>query len=634
VHLKRAEEATARLHQALAAGAMATWDWELSTGQVVHSGNASALFGRAFSTAEGAWQSIHPADLPRVRKVVTEAIEQGVNYRVASRLIRQDGEVRWHETVGHVHCEAGNPVRVTGVTVDITERREAEAKAQRLAALVEATPDFVAIFQPDGLTVYINAAGRDLVDLPDGSDTAHSEQAALYPRWANQKAVEEWMPIAIRDGSVTGESVLQGRGGQDVPVSFVMLAHRNEFGEVEFLSAHARDIRHQRELTEHLQQQSQQKDEFIAVLAHELRNPMAPIRFAAETLATDASAATVSKASGVIRRQAAHMTRLLDDLLEVSRVTLGIVELQKSPVNVTDIVEEAAGTARVRAAASGHRITTSAPREPILVDGDRVRLLQVITNLLDNALKNTPPGGSIEIRLDRGESEVAIVVSDNGVGIRPDRLVHIFGMFNRDDARGARAGGGLGIGLALAKRLTEMHGGTVSARSEGIGKGAQFEVRLPLSSRIETVAPSTTIQVGHAPASQRILIVDDNVDSAETLATLARMHGFTVQTAFDGATALAAFDVNRPSTVIMDLGLPDSRGDEVAMAIRARSNGAPVKFIALTGWGQAADRERTKQAGFVHHLVKPVDPMTLMQLLRAEEPATAVQDGLHSTNRV
>jgi CheY-like chemotaxis protein len=315
-----------------------------------------------------------------------------------------------------------------------------------------------------------------------------------------------------------------------------------------------------------------------------------------------------------MERQLSHLVRLVDDLLEVSRITRGQVELRRELVRLDVAINSAIETSEPLIRAGNHRLVVSLPDEPLLLDADPVRLAQIFANLLNNAAKYSDKGGLIEITARREGHHALVTVRDSGDGIAPDQLNKLFQIFTRGERSSRRNQSGLGIGLALVRRLTEMHGGHVEATSEGLGKGSCFSVRLPLSSR---GAATTSKQRCDAAsiASLRVLVVDDNRDAAESLAMLLQTTGADVHIAHDGPTALAQFELREPHIVLLDIGMPDMDGYEVARRLREIPNPQRVAIVALTGWGQDQDRQRVRAAGFDHHLVKPVDLVSLQALL-------------------
>jgi len=330
----------------------------------------------------------------------------------------------------------------------------------------------------------------------------------------------------------------------------------------------------------------------------------------------------------MMERQVNHLVRLVDDLLEISRITSGKIELRTEPVEIAAAIRSAIETSKPLIEAGGHQLAISLPAEPLTVRADPVRLSQIIANLLNNAAKYTDPGGQLWLTATREAGEVAISVRDTGIGLSADMLASVFEMFTQVDGDHKRSQGGLGIGLSLVKRLVELHGGRVEAKSAGIGRGSEFIVRLPLATRQLPVvkAEVTAGSPARRPMrSRRILVVDDNKDAAKTLGMLLKMLGHDVCTANDGPAALEAIESHRPSLVLLDLGMPGMSGFEVAQRVRALPQFAEVSLVALTGWGQEEDRQRTREAGFDDHLIKPVDLAALSALLAqmaAQPPAS------------
>jgi signal transduction histidine kinase len=373
--------------------------------------------------------------------------------------------------------------------------------------------------------------------------------------------------------------------------------------------------------TEALQEANHRKDEFLAMLAHELRNPLAPIRTAVELLRLKELAEPHrQRARDVIERQVEHLVNLIDDLLDVSRITRGMITLQLEPVLIEAIVARAVETARPAIDAHRHVLEIDLPDELISVEGDKTRLVQVIANILHNAAKFMDPGGRIRLSARREGQYVAIKIADTGIGIAPDLAPRIFELFTQVHSKAERAQGGLGIGLALVRRLTEMHGGSVSVQSDGPGRGAEFTVRLPVMVSSLAVLWNGDKERGAIPEiePQRILVADDNHDAAEALSLQLQLAGHDVRTAHDGMEALQAARTFEPDIVLLDLGMPKMDGYEVARQLRTESaGGREMTLIALTGWGQQQDRDRTADAGFDAHLVKPVAEAQLFKALAA-----------------
>ena len=378
------------------------------------------------------------------------------------------------------------------------------------------------------------------------------------------------------------------------------------------------------DVTEHKRNESalrdadRRKDEFLAILAHELRNPLAPIRNSLHLLRmTNPHDPTARRVCVMMERQVDVMVRLVDDLLEVSRITRGTISLRKETVEAAVVVRRTVEANRALIEAAGHRLVLDLPAEPLMLDADPIRLDQVIANLLNNAAKYTDPGGEIRLAVHREGAAVAISVRDTGVGLAPEKLSNVFDLFMQVDPHGRRAQGGLGIGLTLVKRLVELHGGRVEAHSEGPGHGSEFVVRLPLAAATAShPAPDPALTAAARPRkSRRVLIVDDNRDAAESLALLLGMIGADARVEHSGPDALQTMKAYQPAIVMLDIGMPGMDGHEVARCIRERPEFDDVVLVALTGWGQEEDRRRSRAAGFDHHLTKPAALVDLQALL-------------------
>jgi PAS domain S-box-containing protein len=357
-----------------------------------------------------------------------------------------------------------------------------------------------------------------------------------------------------------------------------------------------------------LKDADRRKDEFLATLAHELRNPLAPISHAIQLMRRPDGQRTSDRLSGIIERQVRQIVKLVDDLMEIARISRGKVELDRKPLPLADVVRGAVEACRPQVERAGHRLDVAVPDEPLVVHGDAVRLTQVLTNLINNAAKYTDAGGRIDVTAQRCGASAVLAVADDGRGIAAAELPRVFDMFAQPHLGAKGAGEGLGIGLAIVLKLVDMHGGTVEAHSAGPGQGSEFVVRLPL---LQETAPDDGLAAPCGTlASHRILVVDDNLDAADTLVLLLESHGAHARAAYGGPAALASLAAFAPDVVLLDLDMPDMDGFDVARAIRAEGN-RHVRVVALTGWGQQADRARTRAAGFDHHLTKPVDLDTL-----------------------
>jgi len=400
-------------------------------------------------------------------------------------------------------------------------------------------------------------------------------------------------------------------------VANVQLSAANERLEAEVAERRRAEVQLQR-LAEKLRTADRRKDEFLATLAHELRNPLAPIRSALELMRSAVGKAAEPRPIEIVDRQVHQLVRLVDDLLDVSRITHGHIELKRQRMPLAPLLAATVEMLAPQFDALGHRLTLALPPESTIVDGDPQRLTQVFGNLLNNACKYTDAGGAIELRGHVDGTHVIVAVRDDGVGIPTERLDEVFDLFVQIDTSLERAQGGLGVGLTLVRRLVEMHGGAVAAKSDGVGRGSCFEVRLPLASATDVAIPVEAAPPAFAgvASQRRILVVDDNRDAAETLALLLKLGGHEVQAIYDPLQALAAVDAFRPQIAFLDVGMPKLNGLDLAMKIRAGEAGRDVLLIALTGWGQDDDRRRSQEAGFDYHLVKPADPLDIETICR------------------
>ena len=375
------------------------------------------------------------------------------------------------------------------------------------------------------------------------------------------------------------------------------------------------DIHEGRNTREQLRQVAQQKDEFLATLAHELRNPLAPIRTGLEIIKRDPSGLMAQQARDMMDRQLSHLVRLIDDLLDVSRISLGRLELRKSHLEVRTIIDTAVEGSKPFVESRKHSLTVGIPDEPIFIFGDLTRLAQVVSNLINNSCKYTPEGGHIQVRISRLPNLVSIQVQDDGLGIPPEMLDKIFEMFGQVNRTLDRAQGGLGIGLALVRKLVELHGGTVQAESPGINRGATFTITLPQDPEAEVPVPKPLDEPATPIQSRRILVIDDNVDAAESLSMFLQLSGHTTKVAYSPSVGLKLAQEFKPDMVFLDIGLPEMTGYEVARRIRSSPIGKSTCLIAVTGWGAEKDRDAAKEAGFKAHITKPVDLDEVARLL-------------------
>ena len=381
-------------------------------------------------------------------------------------------------------------------------------------------------------------------------------------------------------------------------------------------SAHAMLRARQRQY--HLRETQRRKDEFLASLGHELRNPLAPIKTSVALLShLYPESEQVSKVKGVIERQVTQLTRLVDDLLDVARITRGKVELQRQDIALNQLLSHVTELCQPAASSRHISVTLDMPPQHVVLHADYARVVQIFANIVSNAVKFTPPGGHVSITARMENGELRVTIEDNGIGIDPDAMPRIFSMFEQGRTVAGQMASGLGIGLSLARQFAEMHGGSIAAYSDGPGLGSRFVVSLP-ARVVSQDAAGDAAAAAAAPATRhavRVLVVDDNRDAADSLQTLLQLEGYAVDVAYDGEQALAAFEASWPQLIVMDLGMPGMDGYEAARRIRQQARGRDVLMIALTGWGQGEARLRTEQAGFDHHLTKPVDSAAIAALL-------------------
>lgn len=493
---------------------------------------------------------------------------------------------------------------------------------ERLATTLRSIGDGVIATDAQGQVRTLNAVAEELTGWP----MAHAQDVPLDRvfRIVNEKtrvAVESPVAKVLREGRVAGlanHTLLIGRDGKETPIEDSAAPIRSSSGSIDGVVLVFRDASLERSMEQSLREADRKKDEFIAMLAHELRNPLAPILQAAQMLQVrGATPEQLRWGHQVIDRQAKTMGRLLDDLLDVSRITRGTLEIRKSSVPLAMLVDGAVETTRPTIDARHHTLELDLPSEAIQLDADPVRLTQVIANLLMNAAKYTDPGGRIRLVAKRQGNELILTVADNGIGLAADALPGLFDMFVQVKEARDRHAGGLGIGLALARRLVELHDGTIDVHSAGVGRGSEFTLRMPCRVQTESSAATAAEAPQLKPAMRplRIVIADDNRDAAESLAMLLRMDGHEVSVAHDGAAALNIVDAVRPHVAVLDIGMPGLNGYQVAQRIRSSLNAEPIVLVALTGWGQARDLERAKAAGFDHHLIKPAEPSQLQSLM-------------------
>ena len=448
----------------------------------------------------------------------------------------------------------------------------------------------------------------------DGSVTMEMWRARLHPE--DEEAVRQAFERAIRSKSnFTVEHRIIRGAGDVVWVSAFGRYYYDEHGKPVRFTGMNLDITERKRAQEELRAADRRKDEFLAVLAHELRNPLAPLRDSLRIFErSPLSDPVLNTARKIMQRQTSQMVRLIDDLLDVSRISRNRLELRKESTTVGEAIESALETSRPALNAAGHRLSVQMPAEPLFVHADRVRLAQIFGNLLSNSAKYTPPGGEVGITVAREGTDAVISISDTGIGIASEDLERVFEMFTQVGREMEHRVGGLGIGLALVLRLVQMHGGTVTASSAGAGRGSTFCVRLPLAIA-STDAVAAAVSSPGEPDRRKVLVTDDNEDAAAALALLLTHMGNDVQIARNGEEALSVAAQFQPDLILMDVGMPRLDGLEATRRLRKTEWGRRAAIVALTGWGQEADKHRSREAGADAHLVKPVDPQALERIL-------------------
>jgi PAS domain S-box-containing protein len=625
-----------RLQLALAAGQLGDWSWDAATDEVIFGTRAAEIFGLRASeplTWTGLRSLLVDEDAERARLAVEHALETHTVYDIEYRVDRPDGGGRrWIAARGTGFYDTGGTVLgMIGVVQDITERKETDAARMRLAAVVESSGDAIISKTLEGIITSWNLGAERMFGYNAGEVVGKPITLLIPPERLDEEPTI-LRRIAAGERIQQYESVRVHKDGRRLDVSLSVSPVKDHNGRIIGASKIARDIglqklteaAAQREIARReqaeqaLRETDRRKDEFLATLAHELRNPLAPIRQAA--LISQAPGATEAQkrwGHEVITRQVQHMSLLLDDLLDVSRITRGTLELRKKRTELASIIDAAVETARPVIDSKRHHLQIAVPPERIHFEADPLRIAQVLSNLLTNAAKYTDPEGTIRLSAKLDQDTIEVAVSDTGIGISAESLPDIFRMFSQVKSHHDRSDGGLGIGLALAKGLVSLHGGTIEARSQGPGHGSEFAVRLPMGA---TTEPSQEAPPGDGAttcaAGRRVLIADDNRDAAESLAMLLRMDGHDVSVATDGTDAVQMFAKLQPQFAILDIGMPGLNGYEVARRMRKESKGRPLRLIAVTGWGAQADKALAFAAGFDNHFTKPLEPEKLLELLR------------------
>jgi PAS domain S-box-containing protein len=561
----------------------------------------------------------HPLDLAHARECLQGLVSEGAaDVVLEKRCLRKDGSVIWSlSTITVMKDPNGRPQHLIGIVEDITGRKQAEEAQARLVAVIASSDDSIISMTLEGVVTSWNRGAERIFGHSAGEmigrttnvlipSDRHDEEPIILARIRNGERIEHF------------ETVRRRKDGTVLDVSIAVSPIEDMRGKIIGASKITRDMTQSKRTEAYLREMDRRKDEFLAMLAHELRNPLAPIRQAALIArAEGATDAQRSWSNDVISRQVHHMSLLLDDLLDVSRITRGTLQLRPETTMLRDVADAAIETARPIIDAKKHVLSIEMPETPVQIVADRLRLAQILSNLLTNAAKYTDPGGEIRLRLECTPRNVILAVKDSGIGIPAAAISDVFEMFSQVKSTRDRSEGGLGIGLALSKGLVELHGGRIEARSAGDGQGSEFTVTLPRREPQPAAAPDLTPAHKLPQMGRRILIADDNRDAAESLAMLLEMDGHEVRIVHDGRAAVSALAEFKPQVALLDIGMPILDGYEVARIARQNSPKETLTLIALTGWGQERDRAHALEAGFNHHFAKPVDPDQISEILRS-----------------
>ena len=570
------------------------------------------------------WRALTPPEWKEANDIALQELrETGVMQNFTKEYLRKDGS-RARVVMGAANF-AGKKDEGIAYMVDLSAFKTAELLLQESEAkfrtIANAMPQMVWSTLPDGYHDYYNRQWYEYTDMPEGSTDGEGWNGLFHPD-DQSRAWDLWRHSLKTGDAYEIQYRLRHRSGDYRWVLGRALPIRDNEGKITRWMGTCTDIHDQKLLEHELKNMSRRKDDFLAMLAHELRNPLAPISTAAQLLKINSTSAdNVRRSSDIIARQVRHMTELVDDLLDVSRVTRGLVTLEKERTSLKDVINNAIEQARPSIEARSHTLSTKLSASDVWVLGDRTRLVQTIANVLTNAAKYTPHNGLITLTLTVEETKALVTVNDNGIGIDAKLLPHVFELFTQAERTPDRAQGGLGLGLALVKTIMNLHAGQVEAHSDGPGRGSTFTLALPLLDEEATSLSTTgsTTNESHPMSSLSILLVDDNRDAAETLSALLEAYGHQVIVCENATCTLTEISRHAPQIFILDIGLPDIDGYELCRRLRAEERHKDAMFIALTGYGQAHDKTLAKHAGFDYHFVKPIDVEQLCVVFQNRE---------------
>jgi PAS domain S-box-containing protein len=633
------EDARARLEAIIAAAEVAVWTMDIGSGRVSADARLIEMFGLRAEDAAGVsveayFDAIHPDDVPPTRALLRHAMESGAPYEATFRVRTPDGAWRWVLARGQLDRAAGGAGGIMrGVVIDASLQKQAEERLQaseeRYRTLFEAIGEAVCVIEMlyddagmphDYRFLEVNPAFVRVTGLPDAvGRTVRSLVPVQAARWSDafDRVATSGEPVHFVD-----EVARLGRCF-DVYAARVGPANSRKL-VVLFtdITERRRTELELRRLADDLAEQDRRKTEFLATLAHELRNPLAPIRSGLQLMRrTRADPAAIARVQDIMDRQLDQLVHLVDDLLDVARITRGQVDLKPDWIQLADVLNAAVETSLPLIETARHRLDVRLPSEPLTLFADATRITQVVSNLLNNAARYTPRGGHIVLAAERDGDQALVAVSDNGIGIPAESLDDVFRMFTQVPNAARNMPGGLGIGLSLVRSLVELHGGTVQAASAGTGAGSVFTMRLPLARNgpDRAAAPAPPVAGTADIGALRLLVVDDNRDAADTLSALLSEMGHDVVVAHDGYQALRMLEGLQPHAVFLDIGMPGLSGYDVAQALRREPRHDATMLVALTGWGGAADRVRSAQAGIDAHLTKPATAAAIEAVLRDVE---------------